>query len=448
MNAASRTRVPRLARLLVLVGLLTALATITAGSASAIGNLGQSFPPPNGLNGWYISSPVSGTFRFDVDGPFVGPLPITPASYDERMSAACIRLQDEASVGVVPTTFGSPGGFVDVDVDVFGDSPSPAGWAISCTATYERRDAECSFVFGIPFCTLEPTFGFFGTVEATRIVKIDTSPPVDVHAGVAPPNGSNGWYSSPTPVDWLGSDPNSGVNFCQSGEPFGDGGPGQQIGPPDGTSKTIVGGCQNEAGRNTVTGVTYKFDGTAPTLAPVVSPNPVGLNAVATVAPNADDNLSEIDTVSCDPVDTSAVGTHTIGCTATDEAGNSATAATSYQVGYTFDGFFQPVDMTKINGANAGQTIPLKFRVTDGNGDPVTDLTSVSVTATSLACDLGVTSDQIEEYAAGNSGLHNQGDGNYQFNWKTPKAYANSCKTLSVDLGDGIDRTATFRFAK
>jgi len=33
----------------------------------------------------------------------------------------------------------------------------------------------------------------------------------------------------------------------------------------------------------------------------------------------------------------------------------------------------------------------------------------------------GTTPDQTEEYAAGASGLLNQGNGNYQFNWKTPK---------------------------
>ncbi len=116
---------------------------------------------------------------------------------------------------------------------------------------------------------------------------------------------------------------------------------------------------------------------------------------------------------------------------------------------YTFQGFFSPVNNESVeNIANAGQTIPLKFRVTD-NGVPVTDLTSVDVTATSLSCaGLGTTADQIEEYASGGSGLINQGDGYYQFNWKTPKAYAKSCKTLSVDLGDGVDHTAIFRFTK
>jgi hypothetical protein len=80
----------------------------------------------------------------------------------------------------------------------------------------------------------------------------------------------------------------------------------------------------------------------------------------------------------------------------------------------------------------------------------VTDLTQVVVTAENLSCDLGTTSDQLEEYAPGTSGLLNLGQGSYQFNWKAPKAYAHSCKTLKLDLGEGpgMERTALFQFPK
>jgi len=70
------------------------------------------------------------------------------------------------------------------------------------------------------------------------------------------------------------------------------------------------------------------------------------------------------------------------------------------------------------------------------------------VTAVSLSCPAGVTTDQIEEYAAGSSGLQNLGDGYYQWNWKSPTSYANSCKTLRLDLGEGILHTALFQFKK
>jgi serine protease AprX len=118
---------------------------------------------------------------------------------------------------------------------------------------------------------------------------------------------------------------------------------------------------------------------------------------------------------------------------------------------YNFTGFFQPVDnLPVLNIANSGQAIPLKWRITDAFGNPVTDLPGVKVTATNYTCVLGSTTDQVQEYAAGDSGLLNQGDGYYQFNWKTPKNYANSCKTMMLDLGEGegFERVALFQFPK
>lgn len=54
--------------------------------------------------------------------------------------------------------------------------------------------------------------------------------------------------------------------------------------------------------------------------------------------------------------------------------------------------------------------------------------------------------DAVETYSGG-SGLQYQGDGNWQFNWATPKAYAGSCRVLRVNLADGeINHTAQFQF--
>jgi len=40
------------------------------------------------------------------------------------------------------------------------------------------------------------------------------------------------------------------------------------------------------------------------------------------------------------------------------------------------------------------------------------------------------------------------GDGYYQFNWKTPKTYARSCKVVSVETDLGLAHEAFFRFTK
>ena len=114
-----------------------------------------------------------------------------------------------------------------------------------------------------------------------------------------------------------------------------------------------------------------------------------------------------------------------------------------------FDGFFDPVDNPPVaNVVKAGSTVPLKWRLTDASGNPITDLTAVTVMARTRPCALGETDDLPEEYAAGASGLQNLGDGYYQFNWKTPKSYARSCKTLHLDLGEGLTHTALFTFER
>lgn len=118
--------------------------------------------------------------------------------------------------------------------------------------------------------------------------------------------------------------------------------------------------------------------------------------------------------------------------------------------GEIFDGFFSPVNnLPLVNSAKAGQTIPVKWRVNDANGVPISDpasfkdLASYMINCSSLS---GDPTSAIEEYAAGSSGLQYSGDGYWQFNWKTPKTYAGQCRTMVLTLGDGSTHTADFKF--
>ncbi len=123
--------------------------------------------------------------------------------------------------------------------------------------------------------------------------------------------------------------------------------------------------------------------------------------------------------------------------------GDTATADTAH-----FVGFAQPVDNASVpNRVKAGQVIPIRWRLVDGAGAPITNLSSASIRVTHLDCPLGTTSDQVEEVVAGSSGLKNLGSGYYQLNWKSPTTYANSCKTLHLQLG-GVTHDALFQFTK
>ena len=186
-------------------------------------------------------------------------------------------------------------------------------------------------------------------------------------------------------------------------------------------------------------------DTTPPTV--ICDPEPVfllnepGAEVSATVSD--DGSGPEQDSISV-PADTSSVGLKTVSLTGRDLAGNETTVQCGYRVEYAFDGFLDPVkNPPTLNTVKAGQAVPLAWRLTDASGAPVADLAAAGLTAVTLACDLGATPDLLLEVVVG--GLQNLGDGTYQLNWKTPLSYANSCKTLRLDLNEGIYRTALFR---
>jgi hypothetical protein len=120
---------------------------------------------------------------------------------------------------------------------------------------------------------------------------------------------------------------------------------------------------------------------------------------------------------------------------------------------YTSMGFTAPLDLGGVlNQAKAGQMIPLKWRLLDGSGNPVTNLTSSDVTPTvsAYSCPSGVTVDEIETYATGTTALQNLGNGYYQLNWKTDKAWVNTCKRLTLKIGGwtGDGFAVLFQFKK
>jgi hypothetical protein len=417
---------------LVVLAVAVAVAGLAAASASA-----SLFPLPGGLNQWFTSSPVAGQVTFFVSGVGLSSPPHFSGETDTVITSIDCTA-DGVSVGSINNVSISSNVTVTVNVSVPGDSQSPSGTQIICQGFYSQQTWSCSLFGGCHGSGFHAAGS--GQPQLAATLKIDSSAPVNVVATPAQLPNANGWYNTATGVFYAGSDSNSGILGSCTGE---------SIGGPDGQNKTASGGCENNAGLSTSVSLSYNFDGTKPTLNPSVSPNPMLLGSSATASPGANDgNGSGVDSSFCDAVDTSVLGAGSVNCTATDLAGNTNSALASYTVGLGFDGFFDPVDMNMINVAKAGQAVPLKFDIYDANG-PVSDLGSVSVTTQAINCSsLSESSDAIEEYAAGGSGLQNLGLGNYQFNWKTPKTYAGTCERVHLDTGDGISHTADFQFTK
>ena len=117
---------------------------------------------------------------------------------------------------------------------------------------------------------------------------------------------------------------------------------------------------------------------------------------------------------------------------------------------YSFSGFFSPVgNPPVVNAAKAGQTVPVKWRLTNAAGAAISDSGSFSGLASyPVSCDeyAGSPLDAVPEQAAGASGLQYLGDGYWQYNWKTLKGYAGTCRMMVLTLADGAQFTAIFKF--
>jgi hypothetical protein len=418
---------------------------------------------PDGLNGWYVSDVFVDWTVTDPESSFstTGCVDTTINTDTAGTMLSCSATSDGGSAGPVTVTI-----MRDATAPTISGSASPApngnGW--------NNTDVDVTFtcddnLSGVASCGPDETLTgdgagqeVTGTAEdnagntATDTVSgidIDKTAPVITDDGPnAGPDGSGGWYISAVTNQFSADGAISGLadpsqaNFTVS------------TGSAEGSSVTVNSGPVSDNAGNTHPGIdsaAFMIDLSDPSVvcqspAPSFLLNQAGAQVFASVSDTVSGPASPAASA---PADTSTVGSKTVDITGYDNAGRSTTVSCSYNVTYNFAGFFQPVDnLPALNLAKAGQAIPLKWRLTDANGDPVLNLASVTVTVQSLSCTLGTTGDQIEEYAAGASGLQNLGDGYYQFNWKTPTSYANSCKTVRVNLGDGTLHTAQFQFKR
>lgn len=143
-------------------------------------------------------------------------------------------------------------------------------------------------------------------------------------------------------------------------------------------------------------------------------------------------------------LNTSTVGTHTLSVTATDSAGNAVTVTRDYTVAYSFAGFGAPI--ADVNDVKAGRSVPVKWNLTDASGTPISDPSSFeSLTSRPVGCEQGP-GETVVEPAAGASGLQYLDLGDWQYNWKTSKSYAGTCREMVLTLADGTTHSAMFRF--
>jgi hypothetical protein len=290
--------------------------------------------------------------------------------------------------------------------------------------------------------------------DASSAIKVDKSAPSAPVATTTP--GSpvfDGWFKDTVTVSYNGStDPalldtsaGSGVASYTANQPFSTSG-----------THNFSGKATDGAGNQSdpVTG-SVKVDATNPTFdactgGPFTQGSGTGSQqSVAIDATDAHSGMNNAGSTLSGMVNTSTIGDKTVTFTAKDNVGHEITKQCTYKVIYNFSGFFRPVDNDGvINTVKAGQSIPVKFSL---SSDQVLSIFAASSPASQkVACDAGAALDALEETAtAGSSGLsYDASIDQYNYVWKSDKAWAGSCRKLSVTLIDGTVHTANFKFLK
>jgi probable HAF family extracellular repeat protein len=116
---------------------------------------------------------------------------------------------------------------------------------------------------------------------------------------------------------------------------------------------------------------------------------------------------------------------------------------------YTFIGFNNPLENLPFsNSSKAGSAIPVKWQLTDGDGNFVSDLSVVeSLQYAPVACDSQDVNfeNPIDAEASGGSGLQYDSTTNeFVYPWKTLKSQKNSCAVFALTLTDGQQHFARF----
>nr|MBA3309542.1 PxKF domain-containing protein [Nocardioidaceae bacterium] len=280
---------------------------------------------------------------------------------------------------------------------------------------------------------------------ATQVtVKLDkTGPTISDIVTVAGTEGTNGWYTTDVEVTFTATDALSGPATATKTAASSGEGTAVSVGSPAFTDT-----ADNTTPAGAVT-KTFKIDKTAPNVSLVGGPSGSYYFGNDPAAPTCDasDALSGLDSCVVTGGGTS-VGSHTYTATATDNAGNKATAELDYTVlAWELKGFYSPVDMAGVwNTVKGGSTVPLKFEVFAGANELTSTSTVQSFKTQRVSCTNGTgTEDAIEFVTTGGTSLrYDSTGGQFIQNWKTPTG-AGSCYATTMTTLDGSSITALFK---
>jgi hypothetical protein len=414
---------------------------------------------PDGANGWYKSNV---TLTWTVTENESPSSLVKTGCVDQNITAdqaattySCSATSHGGSAGPVTVTIkrdataptevsGAPNrtpdhnGWYNHAVDVVFTGSDATSDIDSCsTVTYSGPDGTSLSVNGS--CT--DNAGNTSATVPSSVFKLDKTGPSAALSAVGT-LGNNGWYTDDVTVSTSGTDSISTPVTCTANQ--------SQL--TDTVGAVFNGSCTNDAGLTTnAAALTIKRDATAPTVSLVGGPANGSSYYFGSVpaAPtcNASDATSGLAGACNVSGYSAAVGSHTVAASATDNAGNSASASATYTVlAWTLNGFYQPVDMNGVyNTVRNGSTVPLKFEVFAGSTELMGTSAVQSFVQTRVNCDGTAPQDDIEFTTTGGTSLrYDTTAGQFVQNWQTPRI-AGACYRVMMTTLDGSSLAAFFK---
>lgn len=231
--------------------------------------------------------------------------------------------------------------------------------------------------------------------------------------------------------------------------------------PPSGTkfvlgATTVTCNATDKAGNKGTGSFTVDVVDTTPPVVSVpsdITTGPTQWNGAAVTFPPATayDTVDTVVLASCSWTSGSVFpfGFTTVTCSATDTHGNTGTKGfTVIVTGFTFLGFFQPIDnLPVMNSVKGGATVPVKWRLKGQGGLEITDVAAVDAArleASPINCSGTVALDIEFTMTGGTSLRYDPTAPQYILNWQTPKQ-PGTCWQLDVPFMDGTVRSAQFK---
>ena len=273
--------------------------------------------------------------------------------------------------------------------------------------------------------------------------------------------GNKDWYTSKVDVTLTAVDNEDGSGVAKTDYSFDEGATWSIYSEPftisnKKTSKIRYKSIDNAGNVEEPKTQTIKIDKTPPlvTIQVPIEGSEYTLNQVVLADWSSEDLTSGLASLTGtklngEAIDTATVGVKTFSVNAEDNAGNKKTETKSYFVHYSYGGILQPINPDGSSIFKLGRTVPVKFQLTDINGNYISDAIANIYLKNINA---GISGNEIELASSSsvtkrNQFRHDIDSNQYIYNLRTKDLSVGTWQ-IRIILDDGTSKYATISLRK